>query len=104
MTSQEIQSALEKPWHAQSISQLITRHESEWFWNAARWDELNELMGHSFDDPNQDWAEEKNRIKTLSWWGDIAGATLSAQMGKLALSTTCPYPHIQHCSACPPHD
>ena len=73
MTSREIQEALEKPWHAQSISQLITRHESECFWNAARWDELDELMGHRSDDPNQDWAEEKNRIKTLSWWGDIAG-------------------------------
>ncbi|MDH0728228.1 SH3 domain-containing protein [Stutzerimonas stutzeri] len=82
MTSQEIQSALEKPWHAQSISQLITRHESEWFWNAARWDELNELMGHSFDDPNQDWAEEKNRIKTLSWWGDIAGRHSISADGK----------------------
>src|SRR5690606_9529661 len=61
MPSQEIQFAQEKPWHAQSISQLITRHESEWFWNAGRWDELGELMGHSSADPNQNWAEEKNR-------------------------------------------
>ncbi|MCQ4288326.1 hypothetical protein NA647_12905 [Pseudomonas stutzeri] len=73
MTSEEIQAALEKPWHAQSISQLVTRHESEWFWDASRWDELDELMGHSPDDPNQDWVEEKNRIKALSWWGDVAG-------------------------------
>ncbi|MGE6690770.1 hypothetical protein ACQKFE_22705 [Stutzerimonas stutzeri] len=72
MTSREIQGALEKPWHAQSISQLITRHESEWFWNSARWDELDKLMGHSSDDPNQDWAEEKNRIKALSWWNAVA--------------------------------
>lgn len=73
MTSEEIQAALEKPWHAQSISQLVTRHESEWFWDASRWDELDELMGHSPDDPNQDWVEEKNRIKALSWWSDVAG-------------------------------
>lgn len=72
MTSEEIRAALEKPWHAQSISQLVTRHESEWFWDASRWDELDELMGHSTDDPNQNWVEEKNRIKTLSWWSDVA--------------------------------
>ena len=82
MTSQEIQEALEKPCHAQSISQLVTRHESEWFWNAARWDELDELMGHRSDDPNQDWAEEKNRIKTLSWWGDIPGRYSISADGK----------------------
>ncbi|MCQ4317981.1 glycoside hydrolase family 104 protein [Stutzerimonas zhaodongensis] len=73
MTSAEIQAALEKPWHAQSISQLITRHESEWFWNATRWDELDELMGHSPDDPNLDWVTEKLRIKALSWWTVLAG-------------------------------
>lgn len=73
MTSEEVKAALEKPWHAQSISQLVTRHDSEWFWDAARWDELDELMGHAPDDPNQDWAEEKKRIQTLSWWNDIAG-------------------------------
>jgi hypothetical protein len=73
MTSEEVKAALEKPWHAQSISQLVTRHDSEWFWDAARWDELDDLMGHSPDDPNQDWAEEKSRIKALSWWNDVAG-------------------------------
>lgn len=73
MTSEEIQAALAKPWHAQSLSQLITQHESEWFWNASRWDELDDLMGHSPDDSNQDWVEEKNRIKALSWWSDVAG-------------------------------
>lgn len=73
MTSKEIQAALEKPWHAQSISQLVTQHDSEWFWDSSRWDELDDLMGHSPDDPNQDWVEEKSRIKALSWWNDVAG-------------------------------
>lgn len=82
MTAAEIQAALEKPWHAQSISQLVTRHESEWFWDASRWDELDELMGHSPDDPNQNWVEEKNRIKTLSWWGDVAGKYEISMDGK----------------------
>ncbi|MDP2746524.1 hypothetical protein [Pseudomonas sp.] len=73
MTSKEIQAALKKPWHAQSISQLVTQHDSEWFWDSSRWDELDDLMGHSPDDPNQDWVEEKSRIRTLSWWNDVAG-------------------------------
>lgn len=82
MTSEEIRAALEKPWHAQSISQLVTRHESEWFWDASRWDELDDLMGHSPDDPNQDWVEEKNRIKALSWWSDVAGSLKLDAAGK----------------------
>lgn len=82
MTSEEIQAALEKPWHAQSISQLVTRHDSEWFWDAARWDELDDLMGHAADDPNQDWVEEKKRIQTLSWWGDVAGSLELDAAGK----------------------
>ena len=73
MTAEEIQAALKRPWHAQSISQLVTRHDSEWFWDAARWDELDDLMNHAPDDPNQDWVEEKKRIQALSWWGDVAG-------------------------------
>lgn len=72
MTFEEIQKALEKPWHAQSISQLVTQHESEWFWNAASWDALDELMDHSSEEPNQNWVEEKNRIKRLSWWRDVS--------------------------------
>ena len=72
LTSEEIKVALEQPWHAQSISPLVTRHESEWFWSPSRWDELDDLMGHSPDDPNKDWVEEKHRIKALSWWSDVA--------------------------------
>ncbi|HWV10597.1 MAG TPA: SH3 domain-containing protein, partial [Pseudomonas sp.] len=82
MTSEEIRTALEKPWHAQSISQLVTQHESEWFWNASRWDELDDLMGHSPDDPNLDWAEEKKRIQKLSWWSDVAGPLKLDAAGK----------------------
>ena len=72
MTSDEIRAALAKPWHAQSISQLITKHKSEWIWEVSRWNELDDLMGHSPDDPNQDWVEEKRRIEKLSWWSDVA--------------------------------
>lgn len=73
ITPEEIRTALGKPWHAQSIAQLITKHESEWLWNPAKWDELDELMEHSPTDPNPDWAEEKKRIETLSWWKELGG-------------------------------
>ena len=73
ITTEEIRTALGKPWHAQSIAQLITKHESEWLWNPDKWDELDELMEHSPANPNPDWAEEKKRIDTLSWWKDLGG-------------------------------
>ncbi len=73
ITPKEIRTALGKPWHAQSIAQLITKHESEWFWNPGKWDELDELMEHSPADPNPDWAEEKKRIEKLSWWKELGG-------------------------------
>ncbi len=73
ITPEEIRTALGKPWHAQSIAQLITKHESEWFWNPDKWDELDELMEHSPTDPNPDWAEEKKRIEKLSWWKELGG-------------------------------
>ncbi len=82
MTAEEIKAALEKPWHAQSISHLVTQHESEWFWEASRWNDLDDLMGHSPDDPNQDWLEEKKRIKTLSWWGDVTKSLKLDASGK----------------------
>ena len=73
ITPEEISTALSKPWHAQSIAQLITKHESEWLWNPDKWDELDELMEHSPADPNPDWAEEKKRIEKLSWWKELGG-------------------------------
>ena len=71
LSTTEIRAALAKPWHAQSISQLITHYESEWFWKAAKWDELDKLMEHTPADPNPNWVSEKKRIQTLSWWSEI---------------------------------
>lgn len=74
LTTSEIRSALAKPWHAQSIAQLITYYESEWFWKADKWDELDPLMGHiPFVDPNPNWESEKARIEKLSWWDRLKG-------------------------------
>lgn len=73
LSVEEIRASLSKPWHAQSISQLISHYESEWFWQDAKWDELDKLMEHTPATPNTDWMAEKARIKTLSWWEQVAG-------------------------------
>jgi hypothetical protein len=69
----EIRAALSKPWHAQSISQLISQYESEWYWQDAKWDALDKLMEHTPTTPNTDWVAEKARIKTLAWWDKVEG-------------------------------
>lgn len=74
LTAQEIGPALAKPWHAQSIAQLVTHYESEWYWKPDKWDELDPLMGHLPGiDPNLNWASEKERIEELCWWSEMAG-------------------------------
>ncbi|MCJ8170434.1 hypothetical protein [Atopomonas sediminilitoris] len=72
LTSDEIRTALSKPWQAQSLGQLITQHESEWLWNQTKWDELDALMEHTPADPNAVWVEEKKRIQKLRWWSELA--------------------------------
>jgi len=83
LTATEIQAALAKPWFAQSISQLITKYESEWFYDAAKWDALDELMVHTSDRPNLDWVAQKQRIKQLSWWKEVAAKETLSQDGKV---------------------
>ncbi|WP_248807352.1 pesticin C-terminus-like muramidase [Pseudomonas sp. MWU13-2100] len=73
LTANEIRAALAKPWFAQSISQLVTKYESEWYYKAEKWDALDELMGHTAAQPNVSWVAEKKRIEKLAWWGDLAG-------------------------------
>ncbi|WP_248742399.1 MULTISPECIES: hypothetical protein [unclassified Pseudomonas] len=72
LTTTEIQAALAKPWFAQSISQLVTKCESEWYYDANKWDALDGLMGHTVDVPNLNWVAQKKRIKEMSWWKDVA--------------------------------
>lgn len=73
LTPAEFQAALAKPWLAQQLSLLISQHESEWFWNESKWNQLDTLMEHTPEDPNIQWVREKERIKTLSWWKELAG-------------------------------
>lgn len=73
LTSDEIRAALAKPWHAQVLGQLITKYESEWFWNEGKWDELDPLLAEEPGKPNSIWEVEKQRIEKLSWWSELAG-------------------------------
>ena len=73
LTPAELKAALGKPWLAQQLSLLISQHESEWFWNEGKWNQLDKLMDHTPADPNQNWVAEKKRIEALSWWKELAG-------------------------------
>ncbi|RBH52921.1 MULTISPECIES: hypothetical protein [Pseudomonas] len=83
LTANEIRAALAKPWFAQSISQLVTKYESEWYYKAEKWDALDELMGHTAAQPNVSWVAEKKRIEKLAWWGDLAGKEGIGEGGKI---------------------
>ncbi|MCG6538942.1 hypothetical protein MCB86_02500 [Pseudomonas sp. KSR10] len=72
LTSTEIRAALTKPWQAQLLGQMITRYQSEWFWNRSKWNELDPLLEEEPGKPNFIWEAEKRRIEKLSWWSDLA--------------------------------
>jgi muramidase (phage lysozyme) len=73
LTRDEIRTALGKPWHAQVLGQLISKYESEWFWNKSKWDELDPLLAEEPGKPNLIWEVEKQRIEKLSWWKELVG-------------------------------
>jgi predicted chitinase len=72
ITADELQAALSLPAHAQSISQLIIRSESEWYYRDYKWDALDEILGHSGSTPHLNWLADKGRLRLLSWWDDVA--------------------------------
>ncbi|WP_341522386.1 hypothetical protein AABC73_02875 [Pseudomonas sp. G.S.17] len=72
MSGDEIQAALNLPAHAQSISQLIIDYETEWAHRPRKWDAMDEMLGHSGSTPHLNWQAEKERIKQLSWWDEVA--------------------------------
>jgi len=72
MTAEELQTAIALPAHAQSLSQLIMLYESEWRHLSCKWDELDEVLGHSGSTPLLNWVAEKGRIKEISWWNEVA--------------------------------
>ncbi|MND52011.1 hypothetical protein D3C81_208830 [compost metagenome] len=72
ITANELRAAIQTPAGAQKLSKLVVSYESEWYYAAHKWDALDELLGHSGSTPNVNWLAEKDRIKQLSWWGDVA--------------------------------
>lgn len=74
ITTAEIQKALKTPAYAQSISQLVIHYESEWFYQQRKWDALDKVLGHTGSTPLLNWVAEKERIRELSWWSEVAGA------------------------------
>ncbi|MGZ0718154.1 hypothetical protein [Pseudomonas palleroniana] len=71
ITAAELQAAIRRPAHAQSISRLIIHTESEWS-RPNKWDGLDELLGHSGATPHLSWLAEKQRINALCWWEEVA--------------------------------
>lgn len=72
MTAAELQSAIGLPAHAQSLAQLIVHYESEWRHTPHKWDALDEVLDHSASTPLRNWLAEKERIKQISWWNEVA--------------------------------
>ena len=83
MTAEELQAAITLPAHAQSISQLIIHKESEWYHQSQKWDALDELLGHSGSTPHLNWLAEKQRIKQISWWSEVAEKVGLPSWGKV---------------------
>ncbi|WP_447749092.1 hypothetical protein [Pseudomonas nicosulfuronedens] len=73
LAADEIQTALGIPAKAQSIAQLAIEYESEWHYRQAKWDDLDEVLGHTPSTPLLNWMAEKERIRELKWWSDVAG-------------------------------
>ncbi len=72
MTAEELKAAIGLPAHAQALSQLIIYYDSEWQYTPSKWDALDEVLGHSGSTPLLNWVAEKERIKQISWWNEIA--------------------------------
>lgn len=72
LDGEELQAAIRLPAHAQSISKLIVQCESEWYYKSQSWDALDEILGRTGSTPHVNWLAEKERIKQLSWWGEVA--------------------------------
>lgn len=83
MTAEELQAAMCLPAHAQSLSQLIIHYESEWHYKPQKWDALDEVLGHSGSTPHLNWLAEKERIKQISWWNEVAPKVRLPAHGKV---------------------
>ncbi|MEF9672987.1 glycoside hydrolase family 19 protein [Pseudomonas sp. PCH446] len=83
MSAEELQAAIRLPAHAQSISRLIVRCLNEWYYRPPIWDGLDELLGHSGSTPNLNWLAEKERLKQMNWWDEVAAKVGIPTYGKV---------------------
>jgi len=83
LTSDELQAGLRFPAIAQLISQLIIHYENEWFGGPQKWDQLDDLMGHSGSTPNPNWVASKERMRKLGWWGEVAAGLGLPESGEV---------------------
>lgn len=72
MSPEEMRAALAIPATAQSLSQLVINYESEWNYSQQKWDDLDDVLGHTPSTPLLNWMAEKERIRELKWWSDVA--------------------------------
>jgi len=83
ITAEELRAAIRIPAHAQAMSQLVIRYESEWLYKPHEWDALDEIFGHCGSTPHLNWLAEKERIKQLSWWAEVADKVGLPKDGKV---------------------
>ncbi|MBT8769597.1 SH3 domain-containing protein, partial [Metapseudomonas boanensis] len=72
ITADEMVAAISMPASAQSIAQLIIHSESEWLYRDSKWDALDDVLGHTTSAPILNWMAEKERIRKLAWWAEVA--------------------------------
>jgi hypothetical protein len=56
-------------WEGNSV---FSNFETKWRYTPHTWDALDEVLGHSGSTPHLNWLAEKERIKQMSWWGEVA--------------------------------
>lgn len=83
MSPDEMRAALAIPAKAQLLSQLVINYESEWHYRQQKWDDLDDVQGHTPSTPFLNWMAEKERIRELKWWSDVAGRVGLPESGRV---------------------
>lgn len=71
LTYTQLLSASKGFWCAQKIAGLAVKTKTEWKKDEARWNALDEIMGHHLDDEHPDWVAEKQKIRGMSFFDDV---------------------------------
>ncbi len=82
-TSDEIAKLSRCQCRTQKPNRLLVKFESEWIGHLERWKQLDELMGHSSEAENEQWAREKERISKLVFSKDFYESVERADAGAI---------------------